>query len=117
MIGFSGRGQRAERESGFDLSRSIRRVVVLAFAVVQLVLVARILLDLGVVPGGGRMGELITTYSDVLAAPVQRVGGMFGGMLGAFGGSGLNVSMLVALGGWSIVEGLVMRVVRKFDEI
>jgi hypothetical protein len=25
--------------------------------------------------------------------------------------------MLVALAGWSVVEGLVMRVVRKFDEV
>lgn len=108
---------RAQPGSGFDLSRSIRRIVVLAFAVIQLVLVARILLDLGVVPGGGRLGELIVTYSDVLAAPVKRVGGIFGGLFGTFGGSGLNVGMLVALAGWSVVEGLVMRVVRKFDEI
>ncbi len=109
---------RAKPESGFDLSRSVRRVVILAFAVIQLVLVARILLDLGVVPGEGRLGELIMTSSDVLAAPVRRVGSMFGGVFGTPpGGSGLNVAMLVALGGWSIVEGLVMRVVRKFDEI
>ncbi len=107
-----------EPKSGFDLSRNVRRVVILAFAVIQLVLVARILLDLGVVPGGGRLGDLITTFSDTLAAPVQRVGSIFGGAFGSpAGGSGVNVAMLVALGGWSIVEGLVMRVVRKFDEI
>jgi len=107
----------AESRSGFDLSRFIRRAVILAFAVIQLVLVARILLDLGVVPGEGRVGELVITCSDVLAAPVQRVGSMLGGVFGAVGGSGLNVTMLVALAGWSVVEGLVMRVVRKFDEI
>jgi hypothetical protein len=105
------------RGRDFDLSRFVRRVVLLAFAVIQLVLVARILLDLGVVPAEGRLGELITVYSDVLAAPVQRVGSMFGGMFGALGGSGLNVTMIVALAGWSLVEGLVMRVVRKFDAV
>ena len=107
----------AEPDGRFDLSRFIRRVVLLGFAVIQLVLVARILLDLGVVPGESRVGELIVTYSDVLAAPVQRAGSGFGGFFGTVGGSGLNVTMLIALAGWSVVEGLVMRVVRKFDEI
>ena len=109
--------QRAEHADGFDLSRSVRRVVVLAFAVIQLVLVARILLDLGVVPGGGRLGDLIVTYSDILAAPVQRAGSIFGGLFATGAGTGLNVKMLVALAGWSIVEGLIMRVVKKFDEV
>lgn len=117
MIDLFGREPRPEPERRFDLSNTIRRVVVLGFALIQLVLVARILLDLEVLPGGAALGELITGSSDVLAAPVQKVGSMFGGMLGAFGGSGLNLTMIVALGGWSIVEGLVMRVVRKFDEI
>ena len=109
--------QHADHADGFDLSRSVRRVVVLAFAVIQLVLVARILLDLGVVPGGGWLGELIVTYSDILAAPVQRAGSNFGGLFAAGAGTGLNVTMLVALAGWSIVEGLIMRVVKKFDEV
>jgi len=109
--------ERAEPADGFDLSRTVRRVVVLAFAVIQLVLVARILLDLGVLPRGGRLGDLIITYSEVLAAPVERVGSIFGGFFGTGLGSGLNVKMLVALAGWSVVEGLVMRVVKKFDEV
>ncbi len=89
----------------------------LAFAVIQLILVARILLDLGVLPGRGRVGELIITSSEFLAAPVQKAGSIFGGFFGTGAVSGLNVKMLIALAGWSLVEGLVMRVVRKFDEI
>lgn len=118
---FGSRAQTA-RSSGFDLSRFLRRLVVLLFALIQLVLVARILLDLGVIPAEGRWGAPIITYSDILAAPVQGVGSglssMFGGGgLGAVAGEGLNPVMLVALAGWSVVEGLVMRVVRKFDQV
>lgn len=107
---------------GFDLSRLLRRVVVLAFALVQLILVARILLDLGVIPEDGRWAALTVTWSDILAAPVQGVGSGFGswfagGEIGAMAGEGFNPVMLVALAGWSVVEGLVMRVVRKFDEV
>lgn len=109
-------------ESGFDLSRTIRKVVLLGFALIQLVLVARILLDLGVIPVDSVVGDPIVRASDGLAAPVQGIAnalpislgaGMFGGMAGG----GLNLAMLLALGGWTVVEALVMRVVKKFDQI
>jgi hypothetical protein len=108
--------------SGLDLSRLLRRLTVLVFAVIQLVLVARILLDLGVIPVDSAFGETVITWSDLLAAPVQGVGSgissMFGGSgLESIAGEGLNAVMIVALAGWSVVEGLVMRVVRKFDEV
>lgn len=106
----------------FDLSRLFRRLVVLAFALIQLVLVARILLDLGVIPVDSGFGEPIIIWSDGLAAPVQGVGsglsGMFGGAgLESIAGDGFNPVMLVALAGWSVVEGLVMRVVRRLDQV
>jgi len=112
----------SESGSGFDLSRTIRRLVVLGFALIQLVLVSRILLDLGVIPADVRVAGPIVRWSDALAAPVQQIGGGLGSMLGggALGGvpgSGVNIAMLVALGGWTVVEGLVMRVVKKFDQI
>lgn len=108
--------------SSFDPSRALRRLVVLAFAVVQLVLVARILLDLGVMPPESTWAHLVVIWSDILAAPVQGVGSGFGswfagGEIGAMAGEGFNPVMVVALAGWSVVEGLVMRVVRKFDEV
>ena len=115
-------GVTSTAQGGFDLSRLIRRLVVLVFAMIQATLVARILLDLGVIPVDSGFGELIVTYSDILAAPVQGVGdglsSMFGGSgIEAIAGEGFNGVMLVALAGWSVVEGLVMRVVRKFDEV
>jgi len=107
--------------SGFDLSRTIRRIVVLGFALIQLVLVSRILLDLGVIPIDSMFGEPIIRASDALAGPVQGVGSGLpfglGGMMGGVAGQGFNMTMVLALGGWTVVEGLVMRVVRKFDEI
>jgi hypothetical protein len=45
----------------------------MAFAVIQLFLVARILLDLGVIPDGNSAGNLIVSASDTLAAPVEDV--------------------------------------------
>lgn len=111
------------RQSGdFDLSRLLRRLVVLVFALIQAVLVARILLDLGVIPADSGVGEAIISLSDVLAAPVQGVGSGLSSILGGGGlesiaGEGFNPVMLVALAGWSVVEGLVMRVVRKFDQV
>jgi len=115
-------GATSTAQGGFDLSRLIRRLVVLVFALIQATLVARILLDLGVIPVDSGFGESIVTYSDILAAPVQGVGSGFSSMFGGSGieaiaGEGFNGVMLVALAGWSVVEGLVMRVVRKFDEV
>ncbi|MFP3882465.1 MAG: hypothetical protein ACLFRT_00050 [Actinomycetota bacterium] len=121
MLNWSG-SQAQPRSRGFDLSRLLRRLVLLAFALIQLILVARILLDLGVIPEGSSWGGLIVMWSDLLAAPVQGVGSGFGswfagGEIGAMAGEGFNPVMLVALAGWSVVEGLVMRVVRKLDQV
>ena len=106
---------------GFDLSRTIRRVVLLAFALIQLVLVARILLDLGVIPADGVAGEPLVRASDALAAPVQKVGSALpfgvGSAMGGAAGAGFNLNMVLALAGWTVVEGLIMRVVKKFDQI
>ncbi|MGD2042850.1 MAG: hypothetical protein PVJ28_04305 [Acidimicrobiia bacterium] len=115
-------GSATTSSSGFDLSRLLRRLVVLTFALIQAVLVARILLDLGLFSPDSGFGEFVVTMSNFLAAPVQGIGsglsGMFGGTgLESIAGEGFNPVMLVALAGWSVVEGLVMRVVRKFDQV
>lgn len=97
----------------------VRKLVVLGFAVIQLVLVARILLDIGVIPPDIGLTDLVVQWSDVLAAPVQGIGGMFGGGGGGLGGlgEGLNPAMVGALVGWSLVEGLILMVVRKFEAV
>lgn len=110
------------QSSGFDLSRLLRRLVVLVFALIQAVLVARILLDLGLFSTESGFGEFVVSMSDFLAAPVQGIGSGISNMFGGSGfesiaGEGFNAVMLVALAGWSVVESLVMRVVRKFDQV
>lgn len=102
----------------------VRKLVVLAFAVIQLILVARILLDVGVIPADVGVAGAIEEWSDTLAAPVAGIGGGLGDLLGGGIpglspdlGQGLNPAMLAALAGWTIVEGLVLRVVTKFAAV
>lgn len=109
-------------ERKFDLSRLLRKTVLLIFALIHLVLVARILLDLGIIPEDGGMGEFVINWSNVLAAPVQGVGSGLDSLFGgggftAIAGDGFDPAIIAALVGWSVVQSLVMRVVRKFDEI
>jgi hypothetical protein len=98
--------------------RLLARLVVLGFAVIQLVLVARILMDLGVIPADLGLSDGIVGWSDTFAAPVAGLGGgLFGGGGVPGVGEGLNPVMIAALAGWTVVEGLVMRVVRKLSTV
>lgn len=92
------------------------RVVVIAFAVIQLILVGRILLDLGIIPAEGLALEYLVPWSDALASPVEGLARGMGGGLGGMGmgrGTDIDPVMLGALAGWTIVEGLVLGAVRK----
>lgn len=110
---------------GGGLMGLVRRLVVLVFAVIQAVLVARILFDLGIIPADWTLVvDNIVPISDALAAPVAAlgdgIGGIFGGGvpgIGPMAGDGLNAAMIAALVGWTIVEGLVLGVVRKFASV
>jgi len=110
---------------GGRLTGLLRRLVVLAFAVIQLILVARILLDIGIVPADWGFSPSIVSWSDTLAAPVAGLGSGLGGLLGGgmipgMGpglGDGLNPAMVAALAGWTVVEALVLRVVTKFATV
>jgi hypothetical protein len=105
------------RGRGFSPLRLIGRLVVLAFAVIQLILVARILLDLGVIPADLPGVDLIGPWSEVLIAPVAGLAsGVFGGGFGGalVPGGGFDPAVMGALVGWTIVEGLVLGVVRRF---
>lgn len=98
--------------------RLVGRFVVLGFALIQLVLVARILLDVGVLPADLGISSWVVTWSDTFAAPVAGLGGgLFGGGAVPGLGEGLNPVMIAALAGWTVVEGLVMRVVRKLATV
>lgn len=109
---------------GGGLMGLVRKLVVLAFAFIQLVLVARILLDIGVIPADFGWADGIVSLSDTLAAPVQGIGSGLGEIFGGGGGvpgmglgEGLNPVMIAALLGWTVVEGLVLRVVSKFAAV
>lgn len=112
-IPYAGAGQ-----NGF--MRLVRRVVVLLFAAIQLVLLGRILLDLGVLPAEGAALEYLVPLSDALARPIKGLGGLFGGgiqgLVPSLGG-GLDPAMGGALIGWTVVEGLVLRSLAKFAAI
>lgn len=124
--------------SGFNPFRFVGRVVALLFALIQGVLIARILLDLGIIPAENSFGTFIIVWSDTLAAPVQGIGGGLGGLfgggvpvgippgvpglpggelLGGGAGTGFNPTMLAALAGWTAVEWLVMRFVNKLRQV
>jgi hypothetical protein len=112
------RGAYPQARRGSRLGRLVNRLVVLAFALIQAVLVARILLDLQVIPADWGLSASIADWSDSLAAPVAGLaGGLFDGGgaagLGSSFGEGFDPVMLAALFGWTMVEGLVMGVVRK----
>jgi len=115
----------ARRGDRGGLMGLVRKLVVLAFAVIQLILVGRILLDLGIIPAEGAALQYLVPWSDALAAPVKSLGDGLGGLLGDGGipgmgpglGGGLNAAMLAALVGWTIIEGLVLRVVGKFAAV
>lgn len=111
---------------GFNLFRVFRRLVIFIFAFIQLVLVSRILLDLEIIPMDWAISDSIIRYSDSLAAPVQGIGNVFGVFesasamipgMDAIAGQGFNPVMLAALAGWTAIEPLVLRVVRKFESV
>jgi hypothetical protein len=115
MMGMFGRGAGSQSTGPM---KWIQRLVLLVFALIQLVLVARILLDMGVIPESEEgISALIVTWSDLAAAPVEGIGSAFGASFGGVAGDGLDPVMLAALAGWTVVESLVMRVVAKFDAI
>lgn len=102
----------------------VRKAVVLAFALIQLILVARILLDIGVIPADWGFSPSVVTWSDALATPVSGIGSGLGDLFGGGGipaigglGDGLNPLIIAALAGWTVIEGLVLRVVRKFASV
>ena len=88
------------------------RLIVVAFGVIQVVLGARILLDLGVLPTDMPLVDLIVPASDALAAPVTAIAERFGAEPPDFG-MGLNPVIVTALIGWSLIEVVVLMVVGR----
>lgn len=86
----------------------MRRLIVLAFGVIQLVLTARIAMDFGLFPAEGGLANAIVPLSEALAAPIQAVADAVGLDFSGIPGAGIDPAILGALIGWSIVEGVVL---------
>lgn len=90
----------------------IRQLVIAGFALVQAVLGARILLDLGVLPADVPFANLIVPFSDALAAPITALAERLGAAAPGVGG-GLNPAIVTALVGWSVVEMVVLMIIGR----
>jgi uncharacterized protein YggT (Ycf19 family) len=88
---------------------TIERAIVYIFGLIQLVLVLRILLLLVAAREGNAIVSFIYSVSEIFVAP-------FRGILGidevAAGQAALDVSAIVALIGWTVIELLIIGLVR-----
>jgi hypothetical protein len=90
----------------------IRQLIIIGFGVIQVVLAARILLDLGVLPPNVPLVDLIVSLSDALTAPVTAIVERFGAEPPDIG-MGLNPAIVTALIGWSLIEAVVLMVLGR----
>lgn len=88
----------------------MRRLIVIAFGIIQLVLTARIAIDLGILPSEGDLADIVVRLSEALAAPIQVVADAIGINFNAAPGTGLDPAILTALIGWSIIEAIALMI-------
>lgn len=91
--------------------RTIERVVIFIFGVVQALLVMRIVLLLLAAREANPIVELVYDLSELFVAPFR---GMFALDSVPAGQSALDVAAIVALIGWTIVELLILALLRIF---
>jgi hypothetical protein len=88
-----------------------RRVIVLAFGVVQAVIILRIVLLLLDAREANALVSFILDISSVFVAPFE---GVLRTNALAKGGSVLDVAAVVALIGWTVLEGIAIAAVNIF---
>lgn len=86
------------------------RLIVMAFGVIQLILVARIAIDFGMLPSDGAIADLVIPVSEALATPMQAVADAIGLDLSGAPGAGIDPAILTALVGWTAIEGLALMI-------
>jgi hypothetical protein len=86
------------------------RLIVLAFGAIQLVLTARIAIDFGILPSDGAIADFVIPASEALAAPMQALADAIGVDFSGVPGAGIDPAILVALVGWSAIEGLALMI-------
>jgi len=105
--------ERAYSPAGPGGATVIARFVTFLFGVLQVALILRIILLLLVANPGNDVVQLILNITDPFVEPFR---GMFQlDRVTADQGSMLDIAAIVALIGWSLVELLVLALVRVFD--
>lgn len=105
--------ERAYTSGGPGGAAVLARFVTFLFGVLQVALILRIILLLLVANPGNDVVQLILSITDPFVEPFR---GMFQlDRVTADQGSTLDIAAIVALIGWSLVELLVLALVRVFD--
>jgi uncharacterized protein YggT (Ycf19 family) len=105
--------ERSYKPAGPGGAAVVSRLVIFLFGVLQVALILRIILLLLVANQGNDVVQLILTLTDPFVEPFR---GMFQlDAVTADQGSRLDIAAIVALIGWTLVEMLVLALVRVFD--
>jgi uncharacterized protein YggT (Ycf19 family) len=105
--------ERAYQPAGPGAAAVLARFVMFLFGVLQVALILRIILLLLVANTGNDVVQLILNVTNPFVEPFR---GMFDlDRVTADQGSTLDIAAIVALIGWSLVELLVLALVRVFD--
>ena len=104
--------ERAYVPAGPGAPAVIARFVMFLFGVLQVALILRIILLLLVANQGNDVVQLILNIPDPFVEPFR---GMFALDRATAGRQVLDIAAIVALIGWSLVELLVLALVRVFD--
>ena len=90
----------------------VRRIVAIAFGILQVLLVLRIILLLLVANRDNSLVQAILSATDPFVEPFR---GMFQlDRVGARNGSVLDVAAVVALVGWTLIEALIIAILGVF---
>lgn len=89
----------------------IERLIIWIFGIIQLLIILRIVLLLFAARDANPIVNLIYSITDLLVAPFR---GIFGMNEIAAGATALDVAALVALVGWTILELVILGLVRIF---
>jgi len=89
----------------------LERLIIWIFGIVQLLIVLRIVLLLFAAREGNPIVGFVYSITDLLVAPFR---GIFGINEIAAGATALDVAALVALIGWTILELVILGLVRIF---
>jgi len=104
--------ERAYKPAGPGGAAVVARFVTFLFGVLQVALILRIILLLLVANQGNDVVQLILSITDPFVEPFR---GMFQLDRVTAGRQVLDIAALVALIGWSLVEILIIALVRVFD--